>query len=181
MAVGLQRTGRAVTVRVAGEARWIAAEDVARFRDALGAMPPPGVPQAYLEPVADPLGDLVSRYARTHGPFTAAGVAHRFGLGVAPVIGTLDMLAAAGKVVHGAFRPGGSGTEWCTPDVLRRLRRRTLARLRHECGNLFRRRHWAASCRRGRPWARQARGPMLFCAPSNSSREPEFLPARSNI
>ena len=128
----LQRTGRAVTVRVAGEARWIAAEDVARFRDALGAMPPPGVPQAYLEPVADPLGDLVSRYARTHGPFTAAEVAHRFGLGVAPVIGTLDKLAAAGKVVHGAFRPGGSGTEWCTPDVLRRLRRRTLARLRHD-------------------------------------------------
>ena len=128
----LRQAGRAVSVRVAGEPRWIAAEDAGRYRDALGAMPPPGVPQAYLEPVQDPLGDLVSRYARTHGPFIAAEVAHRFGLGVAPVTAALEAMAATGRLVHGAFRPGGSGTEWCTPDVLRRLRRRTLARLRHD-------------------------------------------------
>ena len=111
---------------------WVAIEDAGRLRDALGTPLPVGVPEAFLEPVADPLGDLVARYARTHGPFHAADVAARLGLGVAVVNGTLARLAAAGRVVDGEFRPGGSGTEWCDSEVLRMMRRRSLAVLRQE-------------------------------------------------
>ena len=123
---------RALEVRIAGESRWAAIEDAARLRDALGVALPPGVPAAFTEPVADPLGDLVARYARTHGPFTAAAVAGRYGLGVAVVTGALSRLAAAGRVAQGEFLPGGRGAEWCDAEVLRLLRRRCLARLRHQ-------------------------------------------------
>src|SRR5690606_37652533 len=109
----LAATRRAIAVRVAGDERWTAVEDVGRLRDALGVPPPVGVPQAFLEPVADPLGDLVSRFARTHAPFRAADVAGRLGLGVAVVADTLRGLAAAGRVVDGEFTPGRSGGEWC--------------------------------------------------------------------
>jgi ATP-dependent Lhr-like helicase len=128
----LEGTRRAVRLRVAGVERWAAIEDVARFRDGLGAAPPVGVPVDFLRPVADPVGDLVARYARTHGPFTPAEPARRLGLGVAVVRETLARLAAAGRVAEGEFRPGGSGSEWLDAEVLRRLRRRSLAALRHE-------------------------------------------------
>ncbi len=128
----LEATRRAVRLRVGGHERWVAIEDVARLRDGLGAAPPVGVPQAFLEPVADPVGDLLARYARTHGPFLAGDPAGRLGLGVAVVEQTLARLAAAGRVVHGEFRPGGSGREWLDAEVLRRLRRRSLAALRKE-------------------------------------------------
>ena len=128
----LAASRRAVRLRVAGEERWVAIEDVARYRDALGAAPPPGVPQAFLEPVTDPVGDLVSRYARTHGPFVPADPARRLGLGVAVVEQTLARLEARGRVVQGEFRPGGAGWEWVDAEVLRRLRRRSLAVLRKE-------------------------------------------------
>ncbi|MFI2707539.1 ATP-dependent helicase, partial [Nocardioides sp. CER28] len=130
---------RVVPVRVAGEERWAVVEDVGRLRDGLGVAVPPGVPAVFLEPVDDPLGDLVSRYARTHGPFTADEVAARLGLGVAVVRHTLQRLEARGRVLDGEFRPaatmgstGVGGQEWCDADVLRTLRRRSLARLRHE-------------------------------------------------
>jgi ATP-dependent helicase Lhr and Lhr-like helicase len=128
----LEASRRAVRLRVGGQERWVAIEDVARLRDGLGAAPPVGVPQAFLEPVADPVGDLLARYARTHGPFLAGDPAARLGLGVAVVEQTLARLAAAGRVVHGEFRPGGSGREWLDAEVLRRLRRRSLAALRKE-------------------------------------------------
>ncbi|NDU72624.1 ATP-dependent helicase [Actinomadura sp. DSM 109109] len=133
----LEATRRAIRVRVAGEERWAAIEDAGRLRDALGAPLPVGVPEAFLEPVGDPLGDLVSRYARTHGPFRAADPAARFGLGVAVVAETLRRLSGAGRVVEGEFLPVGSvegplTTEWCDTGVLRMLRRRSLARLRAE-------------------------------------------------
>ena len=128
----LEDAGRALRVRIAGEERWVAAEDAGRLRDALGVPPPVGMPEAFLEPVRDPLGDLVSRYARTHGPFVPEDVALRFGLGVAVVGTALTRLAAAGRVASGEFRPGGIGTEWCSTDVLRTLRRRSLAKLRQE-------------------------------------------------
>jgi ATP-dependent Lhr-like helicase len=130
--VELEAARRALRVRIAGQERWVAVEDAGRLRDALGAPLPVGVAEAFLEPVADPVGDLVSRYARTHGPFAPADVATRLGLGVAVVDGALARLSATGRVVRGEFRPGGTGLEWCDAEVLRSLRRRSLAKLRKE-------------------------------------------------
>ncbi|GAB1642427.1 ATP-dependent helicase [Krasilnikovia sp. MM14-A1259] len=128
----LEGARRALRVRIAGEDRWIGVEDAGRYRDALGTALPVGVAEAYLEPVTDPLGDLVARYARTHGPFAAATCAARLGLGVFVVEQALKRLSATGRVVTGEFSPGGAGTEWCDADVLRLLRRRSLAALRRE-------------------------------------------------
>lgn len=160
--VALQRANRAIKVNIGGAERFAAVEDAARLRDAIGVPLPMGVPLAFIEPVADPLDDLVSRYARTHGPFTAAEAAARLGLGVAVVGTALKRLAADGRVVEGEFRPhpappepapGSSAedgtqpaaaeppanlpqhaqaSEWCDAEVLRKLRRRSLAALRAE-------------------------------------------------
>ncbi len=123
---------RVLQVSYAGRDWWAGIEDAGRLRDALGVPVPLGVPAAFTEPVPDPLGDLVSRYARTHGPFTTADLAERFGLGPAVVLGALRRLAGARRIVEGEFRPHGTGSEWCDAEVLRRLRRRSLAALRHE-------------------------------------------------
>jgi ATP-dependent Lhr-like helicase len=123
---------RVIAVGIGGEERVAAAEDAARLRDALGVPPPPGLPQAFLEPVPHALRDLVARYARTHGPFHAVDVARRLGCGTAPVESALQELLADGRVVLGEFRPGGSGREWVSPDVLTSLRQRSLAKLRRE-------------------------------------------------
>ncbi|WP_435820026.1 ATP-dependent helicase [Micromonospora purpureochromogenes] len=128
----LEAARRVLRVRVAGEERWVVIEDAARLRDALGVALPVGVAEAYLAPVADPLGDLVARYARTHGPFAAATCAARFGLGVFVVEQALRRLAATGRVVSGEFAPDTVGTQWCDAEVLRLLRRRSLAALRRE-------------------------------------------------
>ncbi|APR87780.1 Putative ATP-dependent helicase lhr [Minicystis rosea] len=128
----LSRDRRIVSFTVAGERRWAAAEDAARLRDALGVVPPRGLPAALLEPVKDPLGDLLSRYARTHGPFLIESAAARFGLGIAPVRTALERLAAAGRVVEGEISPGRRSREWCDVEVLRSLKRRSLAKLRKE-------------------------------------------------
>ncbi|NHC13612.1 ATP-dependent helicase [Motilibacter deserti] len=130
--VELEGRRRVIRVRIAGAEHWAAIEDAGRLRDALGAPLPVGVPEAFLEPVRDPLGDLVARYARTHGPFPASDVAGRFGLGPAVVADALRRLAAAGRVLEGEFRPGATGTEWVDAEVLRTLRRRSLAALRKE-------------------------------------------------
>jgi len=123
---------RIVEVTVAGAPRWTVIEDVARLRDALGIQPPRGVPEALLDPVADPIGDVVGRYARTHTPFTVQEAATALGLPVGVVSTTLEALEARGRVQRGAFHPDGSSTEWVDVDVLRRLRRRSLAVLRRE-------------------------------------------------
>src|SRR5699024_8621396 len=134
---------RAVQVPLAGVQRFAAIEDVGRLRDAIGVPVPIGTPEAFAEPVDDPLGDLIGRYARTHGPFTAADVGERFGLGTAVVVETLRRLATVppsrgardappSRVVEGEFRPHTQGSEWCDSEVLRRIRRRSLAALRHE-------------------------------------------------
>jgi len=144
----LSAARRTIGVRIAGQPMWAAIEDAGRLRDALGVPLPVGVPEAFTEPVGDPLGDLVARYARTHGPFTADAVAGRYGLGVAVVTLDLRRLAASGRVVEGEFLPTGQAgsaqaaadgqltaprpTEWCDAEVLRLLRRRCLARLRKE-------------------------------------------------
>jgi ATP-dependent helicase Lhr and Lhr-like helicase len=128
----LQGARRLVEVRVAGVERWAVVEDVGRLRDGLGVPVPPGTPEVFGETVEDPLGDLVARFARCHGPFTTDQVAERLGLGAAVARHTLQRLAAQGRVLDGEFRPSGSGSEWCDAEVLRTLRRRSLARLRKE-------------------------------------------------
>ncbi|MBD7996279.1 DEAD/DEAH box helicase [Arthrobacter sp. Sa2CUA1] len=152
----LVRANRALQAGIAGTQRYAAIEDAARLRDALGVPLPMGVPLAFVEPVPDPLGDLVGRYARTHGPFTAGEAAARLGLGVAVVTTTLQRLAGEGRVAEGEFRPtealtldaaagvdqtppavitvpgAPAGSEWCDAEVLRRLRRRSLAALRSD-------------------------------------------------
>lgn len=128
----LLRTGRAVQVHVAGELRWVAVEDLARYRDALGVVPPPGIPLVWLEPTAEPLASLLRRWARTHSPFRAEQPAARWRVRVSAVAEALSALLEAGLLVRGELRPGGYDREWCDPEVLRRLRRRSLARLRKQ-------------------------------------------------
>jgi ATP-dependent Lhr-like helicase len=123
---------RAIRARIGGALRYFAVEDAARFRDALGVPLPIGLPESLLTPVRDPLADLALRYARTHGPFTAAGFAARYGLSAAAAEAILVRLASDGRLLDGEFRPGGAGREFIDPGVLRMLRRRSLARLRHE-------------------------------------------------
>jgi ATP-dependent Lhr-like helicase len=123
---------RLVKVRLAGELRCIAVEHASRYRDALGTPLPLGLPETLLEPVRDPLGDLALRYARTHAPFTSADFALRYGL--APEIAEQVLIRLTGeqRLLEGEFRPGGTRREWTDADVLRQLRRRSLARLRRE-------------------------------------------------
>lgn len=121
---------RVLRVPLGGEQRLVAVEDAGRLRDAFGVTPPEGLPQAFLDPAPDALRDWLARYGRTHGPFTTGEVAQRYALGRAPVEAALGELAAAGRLLVGEFRPGGRGSEWCDPDVLTALRRRSLARLR---------------------------------------------------
>ncbi len=123
---------RIVALPIAGETRFVAIEDAARYRDALGTPLPVGIPEALQMPVADPAGDLVSRYARTHAPFTPADPARRFAMSDAAVRAALTGLVERGRVLEGEFRPGGTGREFVDANVLRQLRRRSLARLRKE-------------------------------------------------
>ena len=120
---------RVAEVSIAATARLIAAEDAGRYRDALGVVPPLGLPQAYLELVDEPLVELVARYARTHVPFSARQLATRLGLGREPVLAVLRRLAADERLLEGEFLPGGQGREWCDVEVLRRLKRASLAKL----------------------------------------------------
>ncbi len=120
---------RAARMRIGGEERFIAAEDAGLYRDALGAVPPGGLPDTFLEPVDEPLRRLARRYARTHGPFTTAELSSRYGVDAGSVLRELER---DGQLVRGELRPGGSEREWCDPEVLRRLRRASLATLRRE-------------------------------------------------
>ncbi len=127
---------RAVELRVAGETRYVAVEDAARYRDALGCALPVGLPAALtvdvLTPGTDPLDELVARFASTHVPFEADAVAERLGIAEVRVTAALNRLESAKRVTRGAFRPDGTSTEWCDTSVLRTVRRRSLARLRRE-------------------------------------------------
>jgi ATP-dependent Lhr-like helicase len=120
---------RAVRIRVAGEQRWIVAADAGLYRDALGVAPPGGLPEAFLSDVPDALVRVVRRYAATHGPFTTADVRARYGVDAGAA---LAQLARDGELVLGELRPGGAEREWCHPEVVRRLRRASLAVLRKE-------------------------------------------------
>ncbi len=125
----LEAERRAVNVRLAGEQRWIDAADAGLYRDALGVAPPGGLPAAFLEDVPDALLRVARRYAATHGPFMTADLRARHGIDFGPALSELER---GGVVVRGELRPGGSGREWCDPEVLRRIRRASLAVLRKE-------------------------------------------------
>ena len=128
----LEASRRAVVVRIAGADRWVAIEDVGRYRDGVGASPPRGVPEAFLVRVTGALDSLLARWARSHGPFLATEPAARWSLPLGVVEDALARLAGAGTILRGEFRPSGTEREWCDPEVLRMLRRRSLARLRRE-------------------------------------------------
>ncbi|WP_354529563.1 ATP-dependent helicase [Nakamurella sp. UYEF19] len=152
---GLEATRRAILVRIGGVERWADPADAPLLRDALGTALPPGIAPSLLEPIADPLGRLLGRFARTRGPFVPREAAVAFGLGVAVVTDALRRLAGSGRVAEGEFRPLGrsvevglaedagpggylehgsaEGTrEFVDAEVLRLLRRRSLAALRAE-------------------------------------------------
>ncbi|NKZ13303.1 ATP-dependent helicase [Mycolicibacterium septicum DSM 44393] len=127
---GLHAAKRALPVTYAGQTWWAAVEDIGLLRDGVGAPVPVGVPAAFTESVDDPLGDLIGRYARTHGPFTTAEVAARFGLGLRVTADVLGRMAVDGRLVRGEFVDDLPGDQWCDAEVLRILRRRSLAALR---------------------------------------------------
>ncbi len=120
---------RVAMVRIGGEERYIAGEDAGLYRDALGVPPPPGLPETFLEDHPDAMRALVRRYARTHGPFPTAQLAERYGVDPAPALRELER---EGALIRGELLPGGSEREWCDSDVLRRVRRASLAHLRRE-------------------------------------------------
>jgi ATP-dependent Lhr-like helicase len=127
---GLYAAKRALPVSFAGTSWWVAIEDIGRLRDGVGVAVPVGVPASFTEAVADPLSELLSRYARTHAPFTTADVAARFGLGLRVAADVLGRLAADRRLVRGEFSTEAVGDQWCDTEVLRILRRRSLAALR---------------------------------------------------
>ena len=131
MLAALHDERRAISLRVGGERRWVAADDAGLYRDALGAVPPGGLPETFLADVPDALAKLASRFARTHGPFTTAELRARYGVDPTAV---LERLERDGEIVRGELRPGGRAgePEWCDTEVLRRLRRASLAALRKE-------------------------------------------------
>ncbi|WP_373282811.1 DNA glycosylase AlkZ-like family protein [Edaphobacter dinghuensis] len=128
----LMRARRVLEIQFAGEKRLIAVEDAARYRDALGVPLPPGLPTAFLEAAPEAMVDLLRRYARTHGPFTSQDAAGRFDLPMESVDAVLQRLVQTGRIVEGGFRPGGIHREWCDNEVLRTIRRKSLAQLRKE-------------------------------------------------
>jgi ATP-dependent Lhr-like helicase len=129
MLIDLQGERRTARIRINGEERWIDANDAGLYRDALGAAPPGGLPAVFLEDVPDALAGLLRRYGASHGPFTTAEVRDRYGIDASAALRELER---DGKLIRGELRPGGSDREWCDPEVLRRLRRASLAVLRKE-------------------------------------------------
>jgi ATP-dependent Lhr-like helicase len=177
---------RAIPVRIGGVAAWAAIEDSSRLRDALGVQPPPGVPFTFLEPVPDPMGDVVGRFARTHGPFTESAAADTLGLAPAVARAALERLEAQGRIVRGAFRPGGDEVEWVDMEVLRRLKRRSLAVLRKEIepvghdalGRFLPAWHGVGSAATDRPGISDVIRQLQGAAIPASALEIDVLPAR---
>jgi ATP-dependent Lhr-like helicase len=129
MLADLDRQRRAARLRVGGEERWIAADDAGLYRDAFGAVPPSGLPEAFVADTDRPYEQILARYARTHGPFTTAEARARYGVDPTSALAWLER---EGDLVRGELRPGGTQREWCDTEVLRRLRRASLAVLRKE-------------------------------------------------
>lgn len=182
----LQRARRVLEVRIAGEPRLIAVEDAGRVRDALGVPLPPGLPVAFLERAPEALLDIVRRFARTHGPLVTADVAGRYGLPKPSVEAVLQRLVAMGRLAEGGFRPGGQNREWIDVEVLRTIRRKSLARLRKEVepveqrtlARLFTRWQGVVQPRRGLDALLDAIESLQGAPLPASILETEILPAR---
>jgi ATP-dependent helicase Lhr and Lhr-like helicase len=127
---GLQAAKRALRVSFADQTCWAAVEDIGLLRDGVGVAVPVGVPMAFTDSVDDPLGELLGRYARTHGPFTTSDAAARFGLGLRVTADVLGRMAVDGRLIRGEFTDSADAEQWCDADVLKILRRRSLAALR---------------------------------------------------
>jgi ATP-dependent Lhr-like helicase len=191
VAEGIRRlleTRRAVEVQIVGERRYIAVEDAARYRDALGVPLPPGLAEIWLRASGEPLLELLRRFARTHAPFTVTEVSARFGLDNRVTEPVLIALHAQGRLLEGEFRPDGHHREWCDQDVLRMIRRRTLARLRREVepvdqrvfARLVTRWQGVVTPRRGLDALLDAIDSLQGAAFPASDLEREVLPARVN-
>ncbi len=184
----LEATRRVVNVKIAGERRYIAVEDAARYRDALGIPLPPGLADVWLRSSVEPLLEIIRRYSRTHGPFTTADVARRYALDARVVEPILKSLHGQGRLLEGEFRPLGSNREWCDPDVLRLVRRRSLARLRKEVepvdqrvfARLVTRWQGVVKARRGLDALLDAIEVLQGAAVPVSELEREILPSRVN-
>jgi ATP-dependent Lhr-like helicase len=182
----LVRARRIIAIRMGGSERFAATEDAARLRDALGTALPPGLPAALLEPSTAPMRSLVARYARTRGPFLAGDVATRLGVGLAEVEAEIAVLLRDGRIVEGAFLPGGSTPELCDRDVLDAIRRKSLARLRRAIEPVEARAlaaflpEWQGlgAKRRGRDALLAIVGELEGCPLVASALESEILPGR---
>jgi ATP-dependent Lhr-like helicase len=130
LATELVREKRAIEVQVSGEDRFIAVEDAALYRDALGIALPRNVPPAFLGPVPEAFAALVERFARHAGPFGAGGLCARFGLSREAALAELERLEQRGRLMRGPFSRDPRETEWCDVEVLGRIRRLSLARAR---------------------------------------------------
>ena len=128
----LERQRRVFRTRLVGTQVWTVVEDAPRLRDGLGLPLPPGLAEAHLRPVDDPVGDVLARFARTHGPFTTGEAAAALGLPDSVVSHRLADARSAGRLVEGRFLAEAAGTQWCHPDVLRLVKRRSVALLRHQ-------------------------------------------------
>jgi len=182
----LARARQVAPVRIGGLERWIAVEDAARYRDGLGTILPPGLPAALLAPSEGALASLFARYARVRGPFTLDEVVQRWGLARGAGLALADAMVATGTLVRGALRPGGTEIELCDAEVLRRIRRRTLAKLRSQVapieaaglGRFLPRWHGLGTARRGMTALREALAQLEGQALSFADLEQRILPAR---
>ena len=89
---------------------------------------PSASPGAFTASVTDPVGDLVSRFARTHGPFTTARRPRAPSVSAPPssTPPCSGWRPSAGSS-PAPSAPAETGAEWCDADVLRQIRRSSLA------------------------------------------------------
>ena len=182
----LLQSRRVLLLRIAGEPRYVAVEYASQYRDALGAVLPEDLAGTWQQPTPEPLLELLSRYSRTHGPFTLDDLWRRYQLPSAVTEDALAELLRKGRLLEGGFRPGGVHREWVHPEVLQQLRRRTLARLRHEVeplearvlGAFLPRWQGVGSKRRGLDALLDAIETLQGVALPVSEWEREILPAR---